>query len=74
MYRAMRPMLRARVRRLRREGSRVVVFEPRGEVRARMGWNCMDASRAPAVTRAAFDQAVSEAERPATQRALADAL
>lgn len=50
----MRLLLAREVRRLRRVGKRVVVFEPAGEASREMGRDPMDMARAPAVARASY--------------------
>lgn len=65
---AMRLLLRAelrRLRRLRRRGARVVLFEPCAEVRAAMGWNPMDAAIAPRVAEIAFRATLRRLRREA---------
>ncbi|MCA9664369.1 MAG: patatin-like phospholipase family protein [Myxococcales bacterium] len=70
MYRPLRLAIRRRASKLQRLGSRVLLLEPRGEALARMGYNPMDAARAPAVTHAAFAQALGELEQAAPSLAL----
>jgi NTE family protein len=54
MFRAMRWLLRAEVRRLRERGTEVVVFEPEGEALQAMGNNPMVMARSPQVVDAAY--------------------
>lgn len=67
----LRLLLRQELRRLRRKGVPVVVFEPSGDAATAMGWNPLDPERGPAVARAAYQATLRDLERPERQRELA---
>lgn len=75
IFRSMRLLFRREVRRLRREGSSLTTFEPRGPVVDAMGKSPLDLDRAPAVARASYAATVRELhERPERFERLAEAL
>jgi NTE family protein len=59
-----RLLLWREVRRLRRLGKKVIVFEPRGPAAWMMGYNVMDLGRAPRVAHMAYSATSHEFDRP----------
>lgn len=68
MFRPMRGLLRAEMRRLRDAGTPVVAFEPAGESLDAMGLNPMDMGRSARVVDAAYRTALRQIEHPAKRR------